>query len=144
MAFWPGLRAVERYAFRLGIDIEDTLSAPRVGIRIVLHGSQAPLLALRHRVGGNGAQKTKFLVALRVHSLDQRLQIGRISSAIHLGLKSSTLARLLVVVDRVAHLPQRTAELFLPLALNRDSGQRQRHQGENRQNGRRDDQLQER
>ena len=58
-------------AFRLGVDVEYALSAPGVGVGIVLHRPHAPLFALGHGVYRDRTQKTDFLAALRFDSLDQ-------------------------------------------------------------------------
>src|SRR5258708_23121552 len=63
-------RPVEGGAFRLGVDIEDALAAPGVRVRIVLHGAQSPLFALRHGVGRKRTQEAEFLAALGFYSLD--------------------------------------------------------------------------
>ena len=63
----------------------------------------------------NAAQK-RHLLPLHIHAIHQRLQVRRIVLAVHLGLECAAVRRILVVVDRVAHLPQIAAQLALPLS----------------------------
>src|ERR1019366_1302434 len=138
------LRAVERGTFRLGVDIEHALSAPGIGVRIVLHRAHAPLFALGHGVYRNRTQEADLLATLRFNSLGQFLKRRGIVLGVHLGLKHVQVGGIFVAVDGVAHFPQRLTEFFFFLALNRDPRQGQSHQRENRHDGRRDDQLHER
>ena len=75
---------------------------------------------------GNAAQEL-HLLALHINPVDQGLEVGRIVLALHLGLESAPVSRILVVVDGVAHLPKIAAQLpfIVPLGLepgNRNCG----------------------
>src|SRR5215472_14818448 len=79
-------RAVEGCALGLGVDIENALSAPGVGVGIVLHGAHAPFLAVRHRICRDRTEKAVFLASLALDALDQRLEVWGISLTVDLGL----------------------------------------------------------
>src|SRR5271166_4099950 len=113
------LRPVQSGAVRLGVNVEDALSAPGIRVRVVLHGAQAPFRLAGHRIHRNSPQKTQLL-AVGIHALDQCLQIGRITLAVKLSLESAAIGRVLVPVDGVAHLPQIVAQVPLLAALNDD------------------------
>ena len=80
--------------------------------------------------------------ALRFDALHQCVQIGRIAPAVGLDLKCTPVARILVLVDSVSHLPQGSPQLLFLLALDSQARERQRDKRQNRQDGGRDDQFQ--
>src|ERR1700746_3911640 len=60
-------RAVEACALRFGVDVEDVLSAPGIGIGIILHRSQAPFFTVGHGVCRDRTQETVFLAGLALN-----------------------------------------------------------------------------
>jgi len=63
-------------AFGFGVNTKDILPAPRIGIRVVLHGMQPPFFAIGHGIGRNGAKKPDLLAALGFHALVQRRAVS--------------------------------------------------------------------
>src|SRR5580704_9270856 len=100
------LGSVEPGTLRLGVYVKYALPTPGIGIGIVLHRAQPPLLALHHGVDGNRTQEAKLLTTLRFDAFYQRFQIWWISTTVSLDLKRTPFTRLLIVVDCVAHFPQ--------------------------------------
>src|SRR5271167_4015422 len=62
------LRAVQTCAVRLGVNVEDTLPAPGIRVRIVLHRTQTPFRFAGHRIHRNAPQKAQLL-AVDIHTL---------------------------------------------------------------------------
>src|SRR5688572_9350886 len=50
------LRAVERRAFRLGVDVEHVLPAPHLAVRLILVRPLAPVGRIREGIEGNSAE----------------------------------------------------------------------------------------
>src|ERR1019366_6315851 len=120
--------------------VEDVLSAPAIGVRIILVGAQPPIGRVGHRVGLYGAQEPHLLVR-DVDPIHQRLEVGRIPLAVRLDLNSSLVGCIFVAVDGVAHLPQVAAEFALLCALHLEFRNRQRRAGQDADNRHRDNQF---
>src|SRR5206468_11935507 len=71
----------------------------------------------------------------------QCFQIRRIAFGSHLGLECAAIGGVFVAVDGVTHLPQVTSQLVLSFPLDSYSRQRKSHSGQDDQNRRRHDQL---
>ena len=91
----------------------------------------------------DAAQKL-HLLALHIHAGDQRLQIGRIVLAVHLGLECAFVGCVLVFVDGVAHHPQVVAQLALVLALDLKARNGHGRRGQDGKNRHGDNQLDQR
>ena len=89
-------------------------------------GTAVPIRAVRHRIDRNLAQELQLpagRVVRRRHALDERLEIRRVAFVARLELESAGFAligRVLELVDRCPHLPQRASQLRFPLPLRGD------------------------
>jgi hypothetical protein len=79
---------------------------------------RSPHSSFGHGVDWNPAEKLQFLAA-DIHAFHQRVEIGRISSAVHLDLEHALIGRVFVAIDGVADHPQVVAQLVLALPGNR-------------------------
>src|SRR5215467_7141608 len=95
------LSAIQTSSTRLGIDIKNVLPAPRLRLRIVLHGAHAPIFRSRHRINRNAAQESQLLAALDFHAVHQGVQIRGIALGIELLLECVLVGSIFVTVDGV-------------------------------------------
>src|SRR5260221_1862168 len=143
------LRAIESLACCLGVHVEHIAASPCRGVRLVPVGAHPPFIRMGDRIDGNPAQELE-LDARRVvglgDALHERLEAGRIPVRAGLDVERRDRAGIggvLVFVDGGPHLPQLPPQLRLPLAL--DAHLRQRHdgRGEDEQDRRHHEQLDE-
>src|SRR6266850_5009164 len=125
-------RVVQSRAVRLGIHVEDVLTAPRLRSGIVLHGTHAPLVLAGHRIARDFAQEPQ-LFAANIYPRHQRIEIRWILFAANLGLKSAAVGSVLIAVDGVAEHPEIVTKFALALALDANPKQRHRHRTQNDQ-----------
>ena len=102
--------------------------------------SASPLGFAGHRIDRNAAQKFELL-ALGIHTLDQRIEIRRIVATVELGHEGMTVGRVFVAVDGVAHLPQVVPQFPFLFALGPKAGQGNSRGGKDGQDRNRHDQL---
>src|SRR5215469_11516399 len=98
------------------MDVKDVLAAEGVGFRVVLVGAEGPVGVAGYRVGGDLAQKTDLL-SLDIDSVDEGLEIGRVTERVGFDLEGTLVGRVFIFVDGSAHLPEVTAQLALLFAL---------------------------
>src|SRR6266849_7535868 len=96
---------------------------------------QPPVSTSRHWVGWNTAQKPLFFAA-NINSVNECLQVWRISLRTYFGLKCSPVCRVFVAINSVSHLPDSVAQFAFSCALDGDMRQRDRHTGQNEQDRR--------
>src|SRR6185436_9982952 len=139
----PVRHVIQSDAVRQRVDVIDVLSAPGGGVGLVLVAAQPPFALPGHRVEGNAAQQLELLVHLSddLHPLHQDLQLGRIAFRAQVHRNQAHVAVPLVLVDRVAHVAQRRAQLHLLGPPRGELGDRQGHGGEDHQDRGHHDQL---
>ena len=146
----PVLRSVERRAAERGVNVEDVLSAPSRGVRFVLVGAQTPLGAAGHRIDRHPPEELQLASGGVVgggDAIDQRVEVGGIAFVAEAHLERRDLAQIrcvLVLVDRRADFPQGAPELGLAVPRRGDAGERHHGGGQDHDDGRYHDQLDER
>src|SRR4051794_30967901 len=131
----PVLRAVERLAVRLAVDVVDVLAAPGGRVGIVLVAAHAPLVLAGHGIDRDPPQELQLVVDPPdlVDALHERVQVRWIALAAELHVGAADLARVhgrLVAVERRAQDPQLPAQLDLLLARARHPRERQDGRGQ--------------
>src|ERR1700690_673246 len=137
-------RPIGRFVRTLGEHIENVLSAPTRGIRIVARTAQSPFERVREGVLRNAAQEPQLLVgaAVRAHAVDELLEAFRGAVAVHLPFREHVgVGGVLVLVDRRADLAQGVPQVPFPLAAHLEARDRNRHGGEEHQDRESHDQL---
>src|ERR1700678_195202 len=139
--------SIARLVHALGVHVENVLSAPRLGVRVVPVASQPPLVGVGHGVLRYAAQVFHFLVHRpgcfdSVHQLFQtfrivvRIQLGRADFlGIHVVLK---------LIDRGPDLTQRILQIALLIPLHFITREGNSHGCQDHHDGEGHDQLHQR
>src|SRR5687768_8396568 len=128
---------IQPHTLRQRIHVVYVLTPPGRRVRVVLVAALAPLVVAGHRVDGEPAQELHLAVHLsdQVDPLDQHLEVLGIAVRAQVDGDESGVAVALVLVDGVAHRAQRGAQLGLLEPLGGLLGDRERHGGEDAQDG---------
>src|SRR5713101_1066273 len=94
------LRPVQRGSLRFCVNVENVVSVPGIRSGVVLYRVQPPIGTSSHWVSWNTAQKPLFFAA-NINSVNECLQVWRISLRTYFGLKCSPVCRVFVAINSV-------------------------------------------